>query len=472
MPAASAFIPETIKPPKQPLSRYQHIRALIRNPIELWSEPLFDEPARLVEWMGHRVLQIADPELVKQVLLDEADKFQKSSLQLRVLRPLMGNGILTAEGERWRVQRRSAAPAFRPAALTALVPTMADAGEAAAQRLANRAATKMLIDVAPEMAHTTLDIIAKTLLSADDLGLRYDRLAKMVDDYLRTVGKVDLLDVLGAPAWMPRPWMAKGQRAAENLKASATAAIERRRQRPELGHDLLGLLLAARDPETGLPLTDDELRDNVVTFIGAGHETTALALTWTLYLIANDPAAQDRLVAEADAVCGKGPVRPENAEQLQYHLMVVREAMRLYPPVAATQRRAVQDVKIGDALLRQGDLVVILIYVMHRHRRLWTSPQAFDPERFGPRAMPHHRFAYLPFGAGPRICIGAKFAELEAVTILANLIRALRFSPNAAHRIIPKMRITTRPEGGMPLFVERRSPAIVSPVARNRECPA
>jgi cytochrome P450 len=453
----NAFIPETITPPDQTPSNWRYIHALTTNPIALWPKSLFEQPYTILERFGGRLLQVADPDIVKAVLLDHADAFERDPLSQRVLRPLVGDGLLTAEGERWRMQRRSAAPAFRPSALLALVPVMAKAGETMAGRMLARTGTRIPVDVAAEMTRGTLDVIAETLLGAGDPAFSHERISQVISDYIEILGRVDVFDVFGVPEWVPRPWTAKGRRAVRKVQDAAVEALARRRAIGASGTDLLGLLLSARDPETGAGLSDRELRDNIVTFISAGHETTAQALTWTLYLIANDPGVQDRLAAEAAQICGRGPITPEMTERLAYHLMVIREAMRLYPPVAVTQRRALRGFKAGSLEIKAGDIVILLIYVIHRHRRLWEAPECFDPERFAPeRAAGRHRFAYLPFGGGPRICIGAKFAELEAVTMLAALVRKLRFLPNPAHRIVPKVRITTRPEGGMPLFVEPR----------------
>jgi cytochrome P450 len=217
------------------------------------------------------------------------------------------------------------------------------------------------------------------------------------------------------------------------------------------------LLLAARDPETGRGLSDIELRDNVVTFIGAGHETTALALTFSLYLIANAPEVQDRLVREVQEVCGDAQIDAAMVDALPFHEQVIKEAMRLYPPVAIIDRMAREDVDLGDVKVKKGDLAFALTYVMHRHKRLWEHPERFDPDRFSEEGSKSiQRFQYMPFGAGPRICIGMKFAYMEAVAILATLVRALRFRSNPAHRVEPNIRITLRPEGGMPLYVARR----------------
>jgi cytochrome P450 len=242
------------------------------------------------------------------------------------------------------------------------------------------------------------------------------------------------------------------------MRRAAMSALARRRQSGEQRGDLLGQMLAARDPETGTRLSDEELRDNIVTFIAAGHETTAVALTWTLYLIANDAETQQRLVEEVRSVAGDAPLSAAHVEQLVFHEQVIKEAMRLYPPVALLQRRAVRDVDLGPVSLNAGEEAVCLIYCMHRNKRVWDQPEFFIPERFAPETSSgRHRFAYMPFGGGPRICIGMKFAYLEAAAILASLVRRLHFAPNPAHPIKPILRVTMRPQGGMPLYVSPRA---------------
>ena len=315
------------------------------------------------------------------------------------------------------------------------------------------------INMMSEMQHATLDVIVETILGGADPNFGYDRIKTTVEDYMQVMGKPDMLDMVGAPPWVPRPWGGKGRRAASALRRSAVNAIDRRRASGETRNDLLGLLLAARDPETGRGFSDDELRDNVVTFIGAGHETTALTLTFALYLIANAPEVQDRLLREVLDVAGDKPIDAAMVDELKFHEQVIKESMRLYPPVAIIDRMAAEDIDLGDAKVKKGDFAFALIYVMHRHKMLWENPERFDPDRFSEeRAKGMHRFQYIPFGAGPRICIGMKFAYMEAVAILATLVRALRFHPNPAHRVEPNIRITLRPEGGMPLHVESRVP--------------
>ena len=454
---SSAFIPQTVTPPDKPLPLVRGLLQMIANPLHVWPQAMYENPYHGVRWIGRTFHYFRRPEHMKAMFLDHPDVFRKSQFQKKLVGPALGEGLLTAEGEHWKFQRRAASPAFRIDALRALVPAFASSAEATVERIKRATATGTPVDMMGEMQHATLDVIVETILGGADPGFGYDRIATTVEEYIQTMGKPDMLDMFGAPTWVPRPWGGKGRRAAGALQKSAVNAIQRRQASGETRNDLLGLLLAARDPETGKGLSDDELRDNVVTFIGAGHETTALTLTFSLYLIANAPEIQDRLLREVLDVCGDQPVTAAMIDAMPFHEQVIKEAMRLYPPVSIIDRVATEDIDLGDVQVKKGDFGFALIYIMHRHKMLWDHPERFDPDRFSEaRAKGMARFQYMPFGAGPRICIGMKFAYMEAVAILATLVRALRFLPNASHTVEPNIRITLRPERGMPLFVEAR----------------
>ncbi|HOY77832.1 MAG TPA: cytochrome P450 [Hyphomonadaceae bacterium] len=450
------FIPQTVTPPEKPLGMVHGLLQMIANPLYVWPRAMYENPYHGVRWIGRTFHYFRKPEHMKAVFLDHPDIFRKSQFQKKLVGPALGEGLLTSEGEHWKFQRRAASPAFRIDKLRALAPAFASSAEATVERMKAKAKAGP-IDVMAEMQHATLDVIVETILGGADPNFGFDRIATTVEDYIQTMGKPDMLDMFGTPEWVPRPWGGKGRKAAEGLKQSAVNAIDRRRASGETRNDLLGLLLAARDPETGKGLSDDELRDNVVTFIGAGHETTALTLTFSLYLIANAPEIQERLLREALDVCGDKPVDAAMIDAMPFHEQVIKEAMRLYPPVAIIDRVAQSDIDLGDVQVKKGDFAFALIYIMHRHKMLWEHPERFDPDRFSEeRAKSIPRFQYMPFGAGPRICIGMKFAYMEAISILATLVRELRFLPNPNHTVEPNIRITLRPERGMPLFVEAR----------------
>ena len=324
----SLFIPQTVTPPEKPLGMVRGLLQMIANPLYVWPRAMYENPYHGVRWIGRTFHYFRTPEHMKAMFLDHPDVFRKSPFQKKLVGPALGDGLLTAEGEHWKFQRRAASPAFRIDALRAMVPAFSSSAEATVERIKS-AAARGPIDVMGEMQHATLDVIVETILGGADPGFGYDRIATTVEDYMQTMGKPDMLDMFGAPPWLPRPWGGKGRLAAAALKKSAVNAIERRRASGEVRNDLLGLLLAARDPETGRGLSDDELRDNVVTFIGAGHETTALTLTFSLYLSANSPEIQDRLLREVRDVCGDQPVTAAMIDAMPFHEQVIQEAMRL-----------------------------------------------------------------------------------------------------------------------------------------------
>ncbi|MEL6958142.1 MAG: cytochrome P450 [Pseudomonadota bacterium] len=455
MTQTAPFTPVTVTPLPAEASTFAILRTAIRNPVELWPTDMYRERTFTSDLLGQRVHTTADPEMIKAVLQTHAAKFPKSDIEQVVLERATGQGLLTAAGAEWRKQRRMTAPIFRPKTVEGIAPVMIEAGREVATKLAAESGD---VDVLPHMANATLKIIGSTLLSGDEDALDFDAISEMVDVLLDHLGKIDFLDFFDATRTLPRPWGRKGRRAVRWLQQAASDAANARRLSEREASDLLALLLSAVDPKTGAGLTEEEIRDNILTFIGAGHETTSLALSWTLYLLAHHPEWQERLWAERHAVCGDGPVRPDQIDALPLHAQVVQEAMRLYPPVPLLNRMASEDIELCGIDMKAGDVVAFAIYVLHRHEHLWDNPTAFDPTRFAPeREANRHRFQYIPFSAGPRICIGWKFAMTEAVAILSELMAAIRVAPIPGRDPYPRARITLRPVGGMPLHVTPRT---------------
>ncbi|MFE1602386.1 cytochrome P450 [Methylobacterium sp. ID0610] len=444
-------------PPETPLGPFRLIRTIVRNPIEAWPRAVYRDPVYTSSFLGRETLFVMDPALVRAVLVDQAESFEKSEVLRRALSPALGDAILTADGARWRWQRRAAAPIFRNERIMRFLPAMIAAAERTRDALARGAPPEAETDLAPVMMRTTFAIIVATMLSGDG---RIDvaRVEQGITDYLESTSWIFAMTLLRAPAWMPFPGRARSERARTYLRDELLRLVaERRRIGVEGRDDLLSLLVAARDPETGQAMDDRDVADNLLTFVTAGHETTALALAWTLYLLALHPSVEARVVAEVEAVTGGGPVEPGHVEALAYTRQTVQEAMRLYPPAPVVVRAALEDVEIGGRRVARGTPVAVPIYAIHRHALLWQDPDRFDPDRFAPEAVKaRDRYAYLPFGAGPRVCIGMSFALMESVAVLAVLIRALRF--RLAPGFVPtlKQRITLRPAEGMPMRVSLR----------------
>jgi cytochrome P450 len=317
-----------------------------------------------------------------------------------------------------------------------------------------------MFDIQPEMARVTLDVLGRTIFS-DGLGRDPSEFTAALTRYFLTLGRLDPFDLLDFPDWVPR-WTKLTSGAALNFFEDVVDAIIERRKRllaqkgAAAPRDILTLLLEAEDPQTGAGLSDAEIRANIVTFIGAGHETTANALIWSLFLLSMSEEWRQRLAAEADAVL---PCPIEHyAERLVETKAVIEEAMRLYPPVASMSRHALDCDTLAGRRIRKGALVMVSQWVLHRHKLLWDQPDVFDPRRFLPGAREKiDRFAYLPFGAGPRVCIGAAFALQEAAIILAHVMRSFTLEVPKGHEVKPVQHITLRPEGGLPMILRRRT---------------
>jgi len=451
--------PPAPAPLDAPLGPLATIRALRKNPIETWTKAHFEAPILMGPTILGTIAVISEPAAIRRVLLDNAANYRKDNLQKRVLGEGLREGLLVAEGEDWRAQRRALAPLFTPKT----VASFARATTAAAEDLVARwlrLREGRLVDVQTEMARATLDVLGRTIFS-DGLGRDPSQFMTAITRYFLTLGRLDPFDMLDFPEWLPR-WSKLNSKSALDFFAEAVQGIIDRRKRllaadaAAAPRDILTLLLEAQDPETGVGLSDRQVQANVLTFIGAGHETTANALTWALFLLSMSEEWRERLGAEADAVLS-GPVE-HCAEKLVATRAVIEEAMRLYPPVAAMSRQAIGPDDLAGRRIRKNTLVMVSQWVLHRHHRLWDEPDCFDPSRFLPGAREKiDRFAYLPFGAGPRVCIGASFSLQEAAILLAHIMRSFRPELKEGHDVMPVQRITLRPANGLPMFLRRRT---------------
>jgi len=449
----NAALPAHVRLLERPLGIAASLRAARRNLLEIIPARAVEDPVvsgrtAIVRW--HMLM---DPSSLRRVLRDRLDDYPKSAVTKNILSPAIGKSLFIAEGAEWRWQRRTAAPAFTRRNVDALGPVMSRAAEAAAERLAAGARPGRALDLAREMVASTFEVISEVTFGGGD-GLDLHEVHSSLDSYIDAAARVSPLDIVGVPTWVPRPARLAASRRLEAMRTAANAMIARDAPAPAgAAPGLLALLRDGSDPRDGRRMTTDELRDNLLTFIVAGHETTALTLAWALYLAAFDPHVQERARDEARAVHAGRAATAEDLPRLPYLRQIVEEALRLYPPAGFLSRTAQAEDILCGARVRPGDTVTIPVYALHRHRRLWDRPDVFDPDRFADRSAVQ-RFAFLPFGDGPRICIGASFALQEAVIVLSTLLARFRFRlvPGVAPR--PVMVLTLRPEGGVWLQVE------------------
>ena len=421
------------------------LAALVREPLSSVPVEAYDAGMVVTRALGRMRIYLTGPELIQEAFVRQADALTKSE-QGRVLKPALGTGLLTAEGADWRWQRRTLSPGFAHTRLQSLVPAMIAAAEAARDALL-ALPPDSVVDIGRETTRVTLRIVGDTMLACAN-GLDAGRIESGIAAFLKPAPWVIAFTIAGAPEWTPYPGRRRSAAAAREMRDEVTRTVAARRIEggAEGQDDLLALLLAARDPDGGRALTNEEITDNVVTFVTAGHETTAVALIWALHLLSLHPDVAGRVRAEIAAVAGNAPLAVEHVAQLAYTHQVVNETLRLYPSVPITSRTTSKTVELGGVTIPAGSVIILPIYAVHHHRGLWDQPEAFDPARFeADRAKARHRYAFMPFGVGPRICIGSAFAMLEAVTILAVLVRALDFAA-AGPAPTPMARLTLRPK--------------------------
>jgi cytochrome P450 len=402
-----------------------------------------------------RVVVVSAPELCHEVLSVKADSFTKG-LGLSVLaRPLLGDGLLTSEREVHRRQRKLVSPAFVHGRIAGYAEAIAGCTDEHAERISERRET----DLSAEMMRLTLDVVGRTLFGADlgpDANVVRDSFTHVLEHFNRGISSA-----LPMPPIVPTPANLRSRRVIRRLDEVIYRVIRERRAAPRDTGDFLSMLLAARDQDDGSVMTDQQVRDEAMTIMIAGHETTANALAWAFYLLAKHPSALARLQAECDAVLGGRPPTLEQLGRLPYAAQVFKEAMRLYPPAYMFSRRATRPVTVGSYELPKGAIVLVNVVGMHHRPEYFPDPEAFLPERFAPdteRAIPKH--AFLPFGGGPRICIGNHFALMEGQIALAHLVQRLRFELTPESSVVaPDPSMTLRPKGGIHVRVVQRNGA-------------
>ncbi|MGZ5850730.1 MAG: cytochrome P450 [Methyloceanibacter sp.] len=453
MTGPKATIPLLATPPKRRLSFPRLVLAMLRNPVASWAEDFYDEPIVVYRTLGLDTAFVMDPELIETILLDDSGSFSKRPLYDQVLGEAGGKGLLIAEGDDWRWQRRIAAPLFRSEALLAYVPAFAAAGAGVLARW-KEAERGSLQTIGRDMTDAAMQAMQDTILGGDLSAEDSRAIAEAGTAFLQPTPWKIVFASLKVPPWIPHPGSARMRRAGRNLRKMAERVLERRRQGHGENAELLGRLVAARDPGTDAKMPESLIIDNVVTFLMVGQETTAQALTWTLYLLALLPEWQEKVREEVRCIAGEGPLSGEQLQRLELLDAFFLEAMRLYPPAPSLMRVTTKPVRLDNTELRAGATIVIPIYVVHRHRRLWRDPLLFDPSRFASEARAiRHRCAYMPFSTGPRSCIGGSFSMIEVKVLLATLLARARFERPEDEVPTPLARITLRPKKGLRLRV-------------------
>jgi unspecific monooxygenase len=453
MPVTRPLIPPS--PPRAPddMTAFGRLRAMRRSPISTWGQRAYEDDIVRGRFFRRSSFILNTPDAIRHVLVDNYENYTRTPAGIRVLRPMLGQGVLIAEGRAWKHQRRTLAPAFTPRAVTSLVPHMVAVTDETIAML--RTADSAPIDLREAMQRMTLEIAGRTMFS---FGM--DRHGATLRDFVMEYGErlahPHILDMLLPLGW-PSPqdfsrarFRKRWTEFVSQLMAERRAAGKNEGAPPR---DLFDLMGAARDPETGEAFSDEQLGDEVATMILAGHETTATALFWALYLLALDPATQDAVAAEVASTNVDGEIE---IERLRFTRAVVDETMRLYPPAFLIARAAAAPDTIAGMAVKKNDIILIAPWLLHRHEKLWRDPGAFIPQRFMAPSPPPDRFAYLPFGVGARVCIGAHFALVEATLALAKLIGAFRVELLDKELVMPIGIVTTQPDRSPSFMISPR----------------
>ena len=450
---ANAYTPPMIAPDERSSGLIGFLRAMITNPVGAIPASAYEDELAVLSFLGTQVTFVCAPALIEDILIKRVQEFRKAEVDDLIFKPVFGNSLLIAQGEDWRWKRRLAAPYFSPIALAKSVQRMIAPFDALSREWRDNA-PGTTVNVSTSMTNVTAEVISATLFTNHD-ELDMGALSAAISESLMPVSWTIGLASLKVPAWVPHPGKVKIQRGQRAMRRIVGEAIAARRVSTAVYRDICAELMSAKDPESGKPLADTDLVDMVLTLVAAGHETTANALTWALFCLAEQPALQDELRSEIASVCGGGAIEADDIPAFVKVEAFIKETMRLFPPVPLLARRTLMMKSFGSQEFSPGTTLFIPIYAIHRHKRLWSSPDQFDMRRFlGEDASKIQRSAYLPFGAGPRVCIGGTFAMTEMILAIAILVRSLHFSTSGTTRCEPIHRITLRPRDGLQLAIQ------------------
>jgi cytochrome P450 len=396
------------------------------------------------------VIVVNHPDYVHDVLVAQADKYYKATSTKQILGPVVGNGLFTSDGDFWKRQRRLVQPAFHTKRIGAYGKVMVDY----AADLANVWQKGGVRAIDQDMTNLTMRIIAKTLFDADvtheapEVGKAIRDAAALIEESFR--------QIFTLPVWLPTPHNRKMRAATDRLDSLIQKFIDDRRASGEDKGDFLSLLLSAHDEDDSV-MTDKQVRDEAMTLFGAGHETTAVTLMWVWYALSQRPEVEAKLHEELERVLAGRLPTLEDLPQLVYTEKIIKEAMRIYPPAWATTREPHSEVKLGGHTLKRGKNVILNIYGIHHDPRFYADPERFDPERFSPENEKNiPKYAYIPFGGGPRVCIGNAFSLMESRLLLATLAQRFHLSVAPNFTVVPDRQFTLRPKYGLQMVVTER----------------
>ncbi|HRF08384.1 MAG TPA: cytochrome P450 [Xanthobacteraceae bacterium] len=445
------FPPRLAKAP----STFKRLALARRNFLSIWEEAAFEFDYSFSQLITRKVFLCNSPEAVQFAFSLKHASFERKAPQMRyALQPLIGDGHFISDGEIWRQRRRMVAPIIHISQMSRFAPIMVEAAIEVRDRWSKRDGE--MIDVLNESAMLTAEVICRTVFGRK-LGQDYARdIVEGFSEYQQVVNRMDLISLIGLPDWFPRWNRPAMRRAVNRIHRVLDNVIAAYRAKKGNDTSMIGRLLEARDEQTGEMLSDEALRNEIAVLFLAGQETSANSLAWTWYLLSQAPEVETRLQKELSDVLGGRPPTFADVPNLVYTRAVLEEALRLYPPIPILPREAVQEEHFKGEHIPKGSLVLVVPWLLHRHKKLWDKPDHFIPERFLPEnAKSISKFGYIPFSIGPRICSGFSFGLTESVLFLATLAQHFRLRMRPGDTVLPTCKLTLRPEGGIPMRVER-----------------
>lgn len=446
----TALLPPCITPPDTVRPTFSLLRQTAENIVTTWPWAMYHQPSHPAPIKG--LTYFMQPDAVTEVLLNRDGAFDQSTLTRRILRPIWRSGLTVAEGERWRAQRRAAAPVFTPASVEAIIPVAQTVGSALCATWENGPGT---VEVTKPLGDAAQRVVMESLLGDLLNAAEMQRLQRSGARLISEMNRINYADLLFLPEWTRRFLGPTFHATAKVLHDQLARTLPNLKAANSVDAPLLTRLVTATDPETGQGLSIAQIRDNIVGFLGAGRETTALSIAWTLMLLAHDPRSQEKVREEVSAL---GALTPQSLTQLSFTRACFLEAMRLYPPAPQIVRDCLKDTELAGVHLRKGDVVNLPIYVIHRHRALWDEPDAFRPERFAAldSTAKELRGRYLPFGGGAHICLGQAFAMTEVLVLLAQIVQRFDIALPRGFSLQFETGASLRPRGGLHLQLTPR----------------